>query len=64
MSPKETIVKFLPLAIVGLSVLKAVNILGRMSGMPVPNIAPILGIIIYTTINFIKIIICFLYRFL
>ena len=31
----------------GLSILSVANSMGRMSGMPVPNITPILGIIIY-----------------
>ena len=44
-STKDTVVKFLPLAIVGLSILNVTNTMGRMSGLPIPNIAPIVGTI-------------------
>jgi hypothetical protein len=37
------IAKFLPFAIVGLSILSMTNTVGKMSGLPIPDISPILG---------------------
>ena len=44
-SPKEKVAKFLPLAILGMSVISGVNTLGKMSKLT-PEISPIIGIII------------------
>ena len=44
-SPKEKVTKFLPLAILGMSLISGVNTLGKMSKLT-PEITPIIGIII------------------